>query len=82
MSMWISHEWFDFGKENSPARVLLAEFGKRLYLDSEAVSSVPDSWESQSSPSYSIKIFVISVALCSMENRHNRRNNAECFKWA
>ena len=34
MSMWITYEWFDFGKENSPTRVLLAEYRKGLYPNS------------------------------------------------
>ena len=45
-SMWFSYEWYNFGKEDSPTRVLLAEHGKRLYPNSEVVSSVPNTWES------------------------------------
>ena len=50
----------------------MAEFVKGLYPNSDVVSSVP-------SASYSVKQFVISVALCSIENRHNRRNKTEYF---
>ena len=64
--MWISYEWYNLSKENSPIRVLLDEYGKGLYPNSETVSSVPDIWESQSSSTYRVEQFVISVAFCSM----------------
>ena len=49
------------------------EYGERLYPNSEIVSSVPDTWESQSSSTYRVKQFVISVVFYSMRNRYNRR---------
>ena len=78
--LWISYEWYNLSKENSPTRVLLDEYGKGLYLNSETMSSVPDTWESQSSSAYCVEQFVISVAFYSMGNKYNRRNKAECFK--
>ena len=42
------------------------EYGKELYPNSETVSSVPDTWESQSSSAYHVEQFVISMAFRSM----------------
>ena len=53
--LWLSYEWDNLSKEDSPIRVLLDEYGKGLYPNSETVSSVPDTWESQSFPAYRVK---------------------------
>ena len=44
--LWFSYEWYNLSKEDSLTRVLLDEYGKGLYLNSETVSSVPNTWES------------------------------------
>ena len=64
--MWFSYEWYNLSKENSSTRVLLDEYGKGLYPNSETVSSVPDTWESQSSSTYYVEYFIIYVAFYSM----------------
>ena len=63
--MWFSYEWYNLSKEDSPIRVLLDEYGKGFYPNSEIVPSVPDTWESQSSSTYRDKQFVISVAFAA-----------------
>ena len=57
--LWFSYEWYNLSKEDSPTRVLLDEYGKGLYSNSETVSSVPNTWESQSSPTYCVEQFII-----------------------
>ena len=46
MGLWLSYEWYNLSKEDSPTWVLLGKYGKGLYPNSETVSSVPDTWES------------------------------------
>ena len=81
-SLWSSYEWYNLSQEDSMTRVLLDEYGKGLYPNSEVVSSTSSTWEFQSSPAYYFKQLVISMAFCSMRDRYNRRNKAECVKWA
>ena len=76
----LSYEWYNLSKEDSPTGVILDEYGKGLYPNSETVSSVLDTWESQSSPAYRVEQFVISVDFCSMGNRYNKRDKVEYFE--